>query len=261
MALGGASVSIGARRTGRDRAQVHAEYGSAVPYAGGVGVNAGIAADAGGVRQGQAMMTARSQSAQANAGIAFSGNRAVGLMGVSGSVIVMDGGVHLANGTSSAFALVSTDGVAGVPVRYENQIVGVTNRRGHVFVPRVAPYHAARYSIDPIGLDADLSPTVVERRVAIFEGSGSVVRMPIRRAASVTLGLVDTQGRAIPAGSVADMGGQSLTIGWDGMLFVGDAPASLAFFVTRQDGGSCRVSVIMPEARKGLDHIGGVPCV
>ncbi|VXC61219.1 fimbria/pilus outer membrane usher protein [Sphingomonas sp. AX6] len=261
MALGGASISVGARRAGRDRAQVHAEYGSAVPYAGGIGINAGIAADAGGFHQGQATLTARGQSAQANAGVAFSGNRAIGLMGVSGSVIVMDGGVHLANGTSSAFALVSTEGVAGVPVRYENQIVGVTNRRGHVFVPRVAPYHAARYSIDPIGLDADLSPSVVERRVAIVEGSGAVIRMPIHRTASVTLGLVDAQGSAIPAGSIADLGGQVLSIGWDGVLFVGDAPASLAFSVTRQDGGSCRVSVTMPEVRKGLDHIGGVPCV
>lgn len=261
MALGAASISVGARRTGRDRPQVHAEYGSAVPYAGGIGINAGIAADAGGFHQGQATLTARGQSAQANAGVAFSGNRAVGLMGVSGAVIVMDGGVHLANGTSSAFALVSTEGVAGVPVRYENQIVGVTNRRGHVFVPRVAPYHAARYSIDPIGLDADLSPSAVERRVAIVEGSGAVIRMPIHRTASVTLGLVDAQGSAIPAGSVADLDGQSLTIGWDGVLFVGDAPALLAFSVMRQDGGSCHVSVTMPEARKGLDHIGGVPCV
>ncbi len=261
MALGGASISVGARRTGRDRAQVHAEFGRAVPYAGGIGINAGIAGDAGGTRQGQAMLTARGQSAQANAGIAFSGDRAVGLMGVSGSVIVMDGGLHLANGTSSAFALVSTEGVAGVPVRYENQVVGVTNRRGHVFVPRVAPYHAARYSIDPISLDAELSPSVVERRVAIIEGSGAVIRMPIRRTASVTLGLVDARGSAIPAGSVADLNGQSLSIGWDGVLFVSDAPPSLTFSVTRQDGGSCRVSVAMPPVRKGFDYIGNVPCV
>ncbi len=261
MALGGASVSVGARRAGRDRPQFHAEYGMAVPYAGGIGVAAGIAADGQGLRQGQATLTARGGHAQANAGVAFAGNRAVGLIGVSGSVIAMDGGVHLANGTSSAFALVSTDGVAGVPVRYENQIVGITNRRGHVFVPRVAPYHAARYSIDPVDLGVDLSPTMVERRVAILEGAGAVVRIPIRRAASVTLGLVDAQGNAIPAGSVADIDGQRLTIGWDGILFVTDAAATLDFAVARQDGGTCRVSVTLPRARRGLDHIGGVPCV
>lgn len=262
MALGAAHVSVGARRSPRERTEVNIGYSSAPPYAGGIGTTAAIAADADGIRAGQATVTARGKLTQASAGVAFAGGRMLGSLGLSGSVIVMDGGVHLANAMNGSFALVSTDGVAGVPVRYENQIVGVTNRRGHVFVPRVSPYHAARYSIDPSGLGADFQPTSVERRVAILEGAGAVVRMPIRRTASVTLGLVDAAGRAIAAGSVAAIGGDAgLTVGWDGVLFVADAPASLAFDVARQDGGSCRVAIELPADRKGLDHIGAVPCV
>lgn len=260
IALGNASVGTGIRRNSQHRMQFQAEFGQAVPYAGGIGGNAGLVMDSAGIRQGQGTLVVRADHVQATGGVAFVGNRTVGLGGLTGSVIMMDGDVHLANGTSSAFALVSTDGVEGIPVRYENQVVGVTNRRGHVFVPQVTPYHAARYSIDPVGLDADFIATAVERRTAIVEGTGAIIRMPVRRSTSVTLGLIDALGTPIEAGSTAHLAGTALPVGWDGVVFVPDAIGKLKIIVDRRDGGSCTVELKLPSDRTGMQHIGGVSC-
>jgi hypothetical protein len=50
---------------------------------------------------------------------------------VAGALVLMDGGVHAARQVGAGFALVSTDGVGGVPVLQENQVIGKTSGSGY----------------------------------------------------------------------------------------------------------------------------------
>jgi outer membrane usher protein len=59
---------------------------------------------------------------------------------VAGALVFMDGGVHAARQVGAGFALVSTDGVGGVPVLQENQVIGKTSGSGYLLVPNLNPY-------------------------------------------------------------------------------------------------------------------------
>ncbi|MEX0632647.1 hypothetical protein M8494_13405 [Serratia ureilytica] len=49
----------------------------------------------------------------------------------------MNGGVYATNTINDAFALVSTQGYADIPVSYENQPIGKTDAHGYLLVPTV----------------------------------------------------------------------------------------------------------------------------
>lgn len=91
---------------------------------------------------------------------------------VSGSLVAMNGGVYATNTINDAFATVSTNGYAGIPVSYENQRIGVTNDKGYLLVPTVTSYYHAKFQIDPLNLPADVNLPSVEKTVAIRDHSG-----------------------------------------------------------------------------------------
>ncbi len=75
----------------------------------------------------------------------------------------MNGGVYATNTINDAFATVSTNGYAGIPVSYENQRIGVTNDKGYLLVPTVTSYYHAKFQIDPLNLPADVNLPSVEK--------------------------------------------------------------------------------------------------
>jgi hypothetical protein len=79
----------------------------------------------------------------------------------------MDGKVFAANQIDDAFAVVRTGRQAGVPVMFENQVVGRTGRSGHLLVPWVASHYPGKFSIDPGSLPLEVEPKSVEQRVVV----------------------------------------------------------------------------------------------
>lgn len=92
----------------------------------------------------------------------------------------MQQGVFAANRIGDSFSLIDTQGVSDVPVRYENNLIGHSNKNGYVFVPSVTPYFSAKYSIDPLDLPTNFNVTTVEKRQAARLGSGIIVNFPIK---------------------------------------------------------------------------------
>ncbi|KKX61287.1 hypothetical protein, partial [Vibrio parahaemolyticus] len=60
---------------------------------------------------------------------------------IAGSVSTLDGKIFPANEVYDSFAVVSTSGFDGIPVRYENQIVGVTDEDGYLLEPWATAYY------------------------------------------------------------------------------------------------------------------------
>ncbi|TKD53327.1 fimbria/pilus outer membrane usher protein [Sphingomonas baiyangensis] len=259
--LGGGSASTG---VGRDRGrgfQTQAEYSRAAPLTGGIGINAGAAIDERGRTYGQGEAVFRTHSAQFTVGGSIADRRGAVWAGASGSVVSLDGGIFAANDVSDAFAVVSTGGIADVPVHYENQLVGKTDARGHLLIPRIIAYQPATVSIDPMKLEAGLMPTAVRRRIAVAEGAATVIAMPIRTLRSATIALVDDGGQPITAGAVATLadGTQSI-VGWDGILYVEDVAQARSIAIRQPDGAQCRAAVADLDGAVSFDRREHVTC-
>ena len=135
----------------------------------------------------------------------------------------MNGNIFAANKINDAFVLVSTEGYKGVPVYYENQKQGMTNRKGYLLLPSITPYYMGQYAIDPMALPAEAHIPVVEQSIAIRKNNGHVMKFPIQTTQNITLTLVDETGQPLPAGSTVQQENiPTLTnyVGWDGLAYL-----------------------------------------
>ncbi len=138
-----------------------------------------------------------------------------------GAVVLMDGQLFAANRINDAFAVISTGGNAGVPVNYENQPVGVTDKNGYLLVSGVSAYYPASYSINTLNLPADTQLKNTERKVALRRQSGYLIEFPMVQERVASVILHDEQGLAIPVGSQVERRGKApAVVGYDGIAWL-----------------------------------------
>lgn len=159
----------------------------------------------------------------------------------AGSVVFMDGSTFFANSIGESFALVATE-EEGVGVTFENRYAGKTDSNGHLLISTVPSYLPVRFSLDTLALSLDHSLQATERRTAFARGAGAIVRMPVRKAKSVTVLLTDAMGEPLPPGErVTVNASQDLQTGWDGIVFIENAGDDLVLDVKRRTGAECKV--------------------
>lgn len=191
------------------------------------------------------------------------GHQTAASLGMTGAVVVMDNSVHAVRRTYDAFALVSADGQADVPVLRESVPIGLTDSRGYFLVPDLNGFETTRIDIDPMHLPADLEVATTERRIAPQAGSGVLVHFPVRRYQAALVTLVDTAGRPLrPGTSVQHMqSGVVTVVGYDGEVFI-DALGPRNTLESRDAHQRCRVSfdwTAPPEGRIG--RVGPLECI
>jgi outer membrane usher protein len=182
---------------------------------------------------------------------------------VSGSLVWMDGGVFAANRISDAFVLVSTNGYPGVPVRYENRLIGNTNRNGHLLVPSVASYYPAKYSIDTLQLPVDIRAREVEYRASVREGSGALMRFDVAPMRAVLIQARTAEGKALPLGQEARYreGDQSTLVGHDSLLYFEDVGSEGHIDIRLDADRQCTVHFTLVAEQQGIQQLGTLPCV
>ena len=174
------------------------------------------------------------------------------LAGVRGGLAWMRGGPpQLVRRIANAFAIVSTDGVPGVPVRLENRLVGRTDRHGRLLVDRLNPWENNRLSIDTLQLPGDMYVQRTEFAAVPDGDVGVLVRFPMHPAHPMQLTLRDASGQPLPAGSpvyAEDANGEPLTVtGYDSLLYLPD-PVPGARLRIETAAGPCTVVVPTPQA-------------
>lgn len=255
------SIGIGVNHSGRRDTLLQLDYSRSMPSEGGVRTAANLAAGQDGQVYGQGSIGWRGRHVELDGGAAVTPQRRAVWAGATGSVVLMAGQVFGANRVTDAFALVSTGGVADVPVSYENQTIGTTNAAGYLFVPKVSAYHDGRFGIDILAMPADHIADAVERRVALRNGAGALIEMPVRSARHVTFSLVDADGVPLGVGGrVRRVGAADAEIGWDGIVFLPDVRDKVELDVMMRDGRSCRAALIIPAASPALADLGAVAC-
>ncbi|KAF0810334.1 type 1 pili usher protein CsuD [Alcanivorax sp. S71-1-4] len=140
--------------------------------------------------------------------------------GVTGSLAYAGGGLFAANRIGDSFAVVDTGGFAGVPVRQSNQLVGHSNRQGHLLLPNLVPFSPNRISIDIDTLPVDALVAQPVARITPADLSGVVVHFDITQQHSALLTLVDDQGAPVPPGRPVRLpNGRNTVTGHGGEVF------------------------------------------
>lgn len=258
--LGRGSASAGVSRQAGRGLLFESDFAHSVPTEGGFGFGVGAATGTSGDVYGQTNGTWRGSAFQVEAGASRTPGSASYWTGASGAIALLDGKPYFANQLPSAFAVVDTE-LPKIPVYYENQLIGRTGRDGRLFVPRVTAYHASRFAIDTLDLPIGVEAPLIETRVALREGTGAVVAMPVAVVRSGTLSLIDAEGEPVRAGTLADLStGGRVVVGWDGIVSIDRLPAAFVLSITTP-AGTCRASVTVSPDVGPLADLGMVRCL
>lgn len=236
-------------------------YRRSLPFDGGLGwaVDGVFGGD---TRQMAGQVDMLGPLGQATLGGRLINGQASAFAGYSGALVVMDGGVFASRKVFDGFALVSTNGVAEVPVSINNRPVGTTNGKGQLLVIGLNAFEENRITIDAKDLDATLEVSSTEQPAVPATRSGVKVAFGIAPVQSVILDLVDNKGEPLPLGMRAMMEGdegQVLMVGHAGQLFIERARPG-AGITLAWAGQTCsfRLPDVLPAALAG--RLGKVQC-
>jgi outer membrane usher protein len=240
-----------------------ANASSPTPSEGGWGWSAGTR-QGGGQNGGQGEVDYLGRYGRVDAGVYdLSGSR-YGYAEATGSLVFMGGHPFAAQQITNAFALVSTDGVAGVPVTLENRPIGSTDGNGLLLVTPLNAYQNNQLGIDPMQLPADVHIDRVKAIATPSDRAGTLVTFGITpiRAASVLL--VNAAGKPLPLGSLVRVNaqpGQPALVGYDGEVYLDTLAAHNVLHVSTP-AGACRASFdYHSQAGGNIPQIGPLHCI
>lgn len=258
-----ASATASAVRSG-DTRSVLAGYQQNIASEGGFGWNISRSLGEGSRRDDyhQGTLQYRNRNLLVQGGVYGTADALSRWAGASGSFGWMDGQAFATNRVTDAFALVST-GMPGVPVRFDQQLIGSTDARGYLLVPQVPGYLQGQYSLEMLDLPPDVQVENPIRALAVRSGTGALVRMPVRTVESATLFLLDAEGAPLRAGTPLHHveSGFDSVVGWDGVAYL---PQMLPFntLVLRPPSGICHAVFAAEQYRQGersLRCVAGAP--
>jgi len=185
-----------------------------------------------------------------------------GYAGATGSVVMMGGGLFAARQINNGFAVVSTDGIPGVPIKLQNNQVGVSDSQGLLLVTQLNSYQKNEISIDPMDLPANTRISRVTANATPADRSGALINFGITPVRAALVILVDGRGRVIPQGSTATLSSgarQSSEVGFDGMAYFDTLETHNRLQVATETG-TCGVTFDFPEKTKDIARIGPLVC-
>ncbi len=140
----------------------------------------------------------------------------------NGGLVFMDGVFEPSRRIYDSFALVSTDGIKGIPVLNENRVMGNTDRSGHLLIPDLNSYQHNSLEIDSLVLPADANIPVNRIDAVPRSQSGVLAHFAVQRYTAATVILVDADGKPLPTGTVLRHAesGQDFVVGYDGQAFI-----------------------------------------
>ncbi|MCC4604640.1 fimbria/pilus outer membrane usher protein [Xanthomonas campestris] len=185
-----------------------------------------------------------------------------GYASASGSLVWMNGRGFAARDIQDAFAVVSTDGQPGIPVRLENRLIGVTDARGTLLVTPLQSWQRNQLSIDTLSLPADLRVDRVDTTVTPRQQSGVAVRFGITRVQAAIIVLHDASGTPVPVGSVVQREGDAgrVVVGYDGETYLDNLQRDNRLLVDTPQG-RCVAQFAYPVVSGGIPRVGPLPCI
>lgn len=253
------SVNASLQRNG-DRNSASVDVSRPVPGDGGFGWRTQLRNDDGDYG-GMAEAGWLGDHGRFNAGAAsFFGNE-YGYASANGGLVLMGGHLFASRNISDAFAVVSTDGVAGVPVKLENRLIGNTDANGMLLVTPLNAWQRNKLSIDPMELPASMRVDRVELLATPSDRAGSMVRFGMHTVKAAVLVLVNGAGEPLPLGSRVRLSDSETEawVGYDGEAYLDTLQIKNALQV-ETTAGSCRVEFDYPADARGIPRVGPLRC-
>lgn len=230
-------------------------------YGGGWGWGAQIG-QSGGLGFRQAQLQYLGSAGQFTGLVQSVAGRTMASFDALGSVVWMDGDIQFARRIYDGFALVSTNGVAGVPVLHENRPLGTTDSKGYLLIPDLNAYQNNQVSIDPSQLPVDTRIDTTALALVPQAQSGVLGRFSITRYAAASVIVHDAAGQPIPAGVHVHHveSGKDTVVGYDGLTFITDLEPDNHLVL---DGGTwqCKLQfAYRPSTDHALPQIGPLIC-
>lgn len=258
---GRTSLSTGVQRD-QQRSTFSADAQSPAPSEGGFGWRAGTRL---GDSQngGQAELNYLGRYGRVATGVSVFGDSRYAYANATGGLVFMGGQPFASRRIDDAFAVVSTDGVAGVPVKLENRLIGTTDSKGMLLVVPLNAYQNNQIAIDPMQLPADVRIDRVKTLATPSDRAGTLVRFGITPVRAASILLVGAAGQPLPLGSLVRVNGQGAEpslVGFDGVVYLDTLEAQNVLTVDTPAGG-CRVSFDYRKDGEGIPEIGPLRCV
>jgi outer membrane usher protein len=181
----------------------------------------------------------------------------------AGALVLMDGHAFAARRIDDAFAIVSTDGVANVPVKLENRPIGHTDADGKLLVTPLNAWQRNKLSIDALALPANLRIGEVDQTTTPRTRAGVRVRFELAPLRAAVLVLHDAAGRPLAVGSTVHADGSDsgdAMVGRDGETYLEALQPHNALRVQTPDG-ACRVAFDAPATDAIIPRIGPLTCL
>ncbi|MES2626746.1 MAG: fimbria/pilus outer membrane usher protein, partial [Pseudomonadota bacterium] len=181
---------------------------------------------------------------------------------LQGGLVWMKGQVLASPPFNDSFVLVSTSGEPNVPVSYENQLIGATNHKGFLLVPFSASFYASKYSIDILGLPANVTGSQVEQTAVVKPGAGLLLEFLIERSIAAKIIVVDENGNFVKPGLRATLAtGEQTYVGWDGVVYFENlAAANNQISIELPEGQNCSVQFDLGPLADTVENIGPLTC-
>ncbi|MGP5549396.1 fimbria/pilus outer membrane usher protein [Psychrobacter namhaensis] len=213
---------------------------------------------------GLAELNYRGRYGQVQAGIRSNGGDYASYASATGSLVKMGGGLFAARQINSGFAVVSTDGIANVPVSLQNSPIGTTNSRGLLLVSPLNAYQENKIGINPLELPADLRIDKVSMEATPTDRAGVLVNFGITPVRSASVILTDSDNQPLPLGSqvrqLSNKDVPSTVIGFDGEVYLDTLDEHNVLEVTTPSGDICTVSFDYSKQGDEIPLIGPFIC-
>ncbi|MDG2531414.1 fimbria/pilus outer membrane usher protein [Caulobacter endophyticus] len=217
-----------------------------------------------GARQGaEAQAAYRGHNARVSGAVQYADGAARAQVQVEGAVAWLGGVAAVTNRLEGSFAMVEV-GAPDVPVLYQNQKVGRSDRNGRLLVRNLEAFDVNRLSIDSQDLPLELEVAQTERAVTPMAGGGAVVRFGVGKSPpAVLLTLKRPDGSFVPAGAEVIRAGvnERAIVGYDGQTFLTGVAGEVELRVIVEDGNECLARLALGDAaREGGRHVVEAVC-
>ncbi|WP_201512181.1 fimbria/pilus outer membrane usher protein [Psychrobacter alimentarius] len=198
------------------------------------------------------------------AGISSNDNNRASYASATGALVKMGGGLFAARQINNGFAVISTGGIADVPVLLQNSPIGTTNSRGLLLVSPLNAYQDNKIGIDPLALPADLRIDQVSIDATPTDRAGIFVAFGITPVRAASVLLTDSSNQPLPLGSqvrlMTNTEVPSTVIGFDGEVYLDTLDEHNVLEVTMPSGETCTVGFEYFKEGDEIPLIGPLIC-
>ena len=201
---------------------------------------------------------------QAQAGISSNDGHYSSYASATGALVKMGGGLFAARQINNGFAVVSTGGIANVPVLLQNSPIGTTNSRGLLLVSPLNAYQDNKIAIDPLQLPADLRIDKVSIDATPTDRAGILVAFGIKPVRSASVILVDSENQPLALGSqvrqLTNTDVPPTVVGFDGEVYLDMLDEHNTLELTTPSDDICTVSFDYTKQGDEIPLIGPLIC-